>query len=322
MKKGAAGGHVYAAAVPRKDNNRGEQLPSVPGNLRPRPLKEPIPEFPPTPEHFSRPPPPAEGEKVLEKPGSSRSADVLPIMVAFGAHADALLRTFLCLSVVSTAAAAQYETSSFHSFPAEELLPLAEAYGLALGHYAAQNWTESIRFLELSLRLHRLLRESARYCARHCDRDARHEPGPSCAAWSPDLRAYWHVLMRASCAQRCRARFPALQLPPPGRLVLEEFRRRSPYRYLHFAHSRVSNSGRSSRIIRGGSSTHCLRLPRLSPTAGRPAERRALRLHLPAEEPPGPGDEQTDGGVQEPLRPERVPHRPRGGTARGEPTNN
>lgn len=185
---------------------------------------------------------------MLEKPGSSRSTDVLPIMVAFGAHADAPLRTFLCLSVALTAAAAQYETYSFHSFPAEELLPLAEAYGLALGHYAAQNWTESIRFLELSLRLHRLLRESARYCARHCDRDARHEPGPSFAAWSPDLRAYWHVLMRASCAQRCRARFPALQLPPPGRLVLEEFRRRSPYRYLHFAHSRVSNSSRSSRI--------------------------------------------------------------------------
>lgn len=168
-------------------------------------------------------------------------------MVALGAHAVAPLRTFLGLCVVLTTVAAQYETYSFTNFPAEELLPLAEAYGLALDHYAAQNWTESIRFLELSLRLHRLLRESARYCAQHCDCDARHKPG-LVAASSPDLRAYWQVLMRASCAKRCRARFPALQLAPPGRLVLEEFRRRSPYRYLHFAHSRVSrNSSRSSR---------------------------------------------------------------------------
>lgn len=171
-------------------------------------------------------------------------------MVAFGAHAVALPRTFFCLCVLLTTVAAQYETYSFTNFPVEELLPVAEAYGLALDHYAAQNWTESIRFLELSLRLHRLLRESARYCAQHCDRDAGHEPG-LVAASSQDLRAYWHVLMRASCAKRCRARFPALQLPPPGRLVLEEFRRRSPYRYLHFAHSRVSRSSnrRRRRII-------------------------------------------------------------------------
>lgn len=169
-------------------------------------------------------------------------------MVAFGAHAVALLRTVLGLCVVLTTAAAQYETYSFTDFPAEELLPLAEAYGLALNHYATQNWTESIRFLELSLRLHRLLRESARYCAQHCDRDARRQPGPV-GALSPDLRAYWQVLLRTSCVKRCRTRFPALQLPPPGRLVLEEFRRRAPYRYLHFAHSRVSSTGSRTKII-------------------------------------------------------------------------
>lgn len=167
-------------------------------------------------------------------------------MEAFGAHAVALPRTFLGLCVVLTTVAAQYETYSFTNFPTEELLPLAEAYGLGLDHYAAQNWTESIRFLELSLRLHRLLRESARYCAQHCERDARHKPGLATAS-NPDLRAYWQFLMRASCAKRCRARFPALQLPPPGSLVLEEFRRRSPYRYLHFAHSRVSRNSSSRR---------------------------------------------------------------------------
>lgn len=172
------------------------------------------------------------------------------MMVALGAHADAplpLLRTSLLLLSVGSAAAAQYDTYRFPNFPAEELLPLDEAYGLALRHYEGRNWTESIRYLELSLRLHRLLRESARYCARHCERGARHEQqsqGPpaaaAAAAASPDLRAHWHVLARTACATRCRARFPALQLPPPGRRLLEEFGRRSPYRYLHFAHSRVS----------------------------------------------------------------------------------
>ena len=43
-----------------------------------------------------------------------------------------------------------------------------------------------------------------------------------------------------------------------------------------------------------------------------PAEGRPLCLHLPPEEPRGPGDATTDGGLQEPVRPERLPHRPRG----------
>lgn len=55
-----------------------------------------------------------------------------------------------------------------------------------------------------------------------------------------------------------------------------------------------------------------------SPPAGRPAEGRAVCLHLPAEEPWRPGDAAADGGVQEPVRPERLPRRPRGTTVWGE----
>lgn len=117
-------------------------------------------------------------------------------------------------------------------------MALTEAYGLALDHYAAQNWTQSILFLERSLRLHRLLKESARYCALHCNRGEESREETSFAG-NRDLRAYRHVLMKASCVTKCRAHFPALQLPPPSQQILDEFSRRSPYRYLHFAHSRV-----------------------------------------------------------------------------------
>lgn len=155
-------------------------------------------------------------------------------MVAFGAQGDALF-SLLCLSLVFMTAA-QYENYSFRNFPKEELMPLTTAYGLALDHYAAEKWTESIKYLELSLRLHRLLKDSARYCVLHCNRSKHEEPS---FAGNRGLRVYWHVMMRASCQKKCRAHFPALQLPPPGRQILEDFSRRSPYRYLHFAHSKV-----------------------------------------------------------------------------------
>lgn len=115
-------------------------------------------------------------------------------------------------------------------------MPVAAAYGLALDTYAAGNWTEAIRYLEASLRLCRLVRESARTCALRCDGRRRDE-----SSWTEnqDLRVYWRVLTRASCQKKCRAHFPALQLTPPGRELLEDFSRRSPYRYLHFAYAKV-----------------------------------------------------------------------------------
>ncbi|KAM4716367.1 cartilage-associated protein-like [Anableps anableps] len=152
---------------------------------------------------------------------------------------------FLTLFCVNLAlkTSAQYESYSFRSFPKEELLSLTAAYGLALDSYAAGNWTESIQFFELSLRLHRLLRESMRYCSVHCNSSSHEEPLFTAAA--PDLRVYWHFMRMASCQKKCRAHFPVLQLPPPGREILKEFSRRSPYRYLHFAHSKLDNLQRA-----------------------------------------------------------------------------
>uniref|UniRef100_A0A672ZSP1 Prolyl 3-hydroxylase family member 4 (inactive) n=1 Tax=Sphaeramia orbicularis TaxID=375764 RepID=A0A672ZSP1_9TELE len=133
---------------------------------------------------------------------------------------------------------AHYGNYSFKHFPQEELMPLTAAYGLALDHYAAANWTESIRYLEQSLRLHRLLRDSVRYCMLHCNKTQYEEPN---LTENQDLRVFWHVTMRASCQKKCREHFPALQLPTPSRETLEDFSRRSPYRYLHFAHSMVND---------------------------------------------------------------------------------
>ncbi|XP_044033573.1 endoplasmic reticulum protein SC65-like [Siniperca chuatsi] len=161
-------------------------------------------------------------------------------MVAFCAKGDALL-TLLCLTFVFMTAA-QYENYNFRNVSKEELMPLTTAYGLALGHYAAENWTESIKYLELSLRLHRLLKNSVRYCMLHCNSSNHAEPS---FTGNRDLRVYWHVMMRATCQKKCRAHFPALQLTPPGREILEDFSRRSPYRYLHFAHSRLNDLQRA-----------------------------------------------------------------------------
>ncbi|XP_054860731.1 endoplasmic reticulum protein SC65-like isoform X1 [Amphiprion ocellaris] len=157
-------------------------------------------------------------------------------MVTLCAKGDSLF-ILLCVTFVFMSAA-QYENYNFRNFPEEELMPLTAAYGKALDNYAAGNWTESIRYLELSLRLHRFLRDSVRFCVLHCNRSEYDEPAFST---DTDLRVFWHVMMRASCLKKCRAHFPALQLPPPGREILEDFNRRSVYRYLHAAHSKLNN---------------------------------------------------------------------------------
>ncbi|XP_060884838.1 endoplasmic reticulum protein SC65-like [Labrus mixtus] len=157
-------------------------------------------------------------------------------MVTFGTKGDTsvtlLLLNFVCMT------ATQYENYTLRNFPKEELLPLTTAYGLALDHYAAEKWTESIRYLELSLRLHRLLEDSVRYCVLHCN-SSKHEE--TSFTRNKDLNVYWHVLMKATCQKKCRAKFPALQLPPPGRDILQDFSRRSPYRYMHFAHAKLDD---------------------------------------------------------------------------------
>ncbi|KAM9716913.1 endoplasmic reticulum protein SC65-like [Menidia menidia] len=156
------------------------------------------------------------------------------VVVTLCVKAEPLL-TLLCATFVAMARA-QHHNHSLWNVPEEELMPLAAAYGLALDSYAAGNWTESIRFFDLSLRLHRLARDSARHCALRCGRG---EPPPFTAG--PELRARWQLVREASCQRRCRARLPALRLPPPGARLREEFSSRTPYRYLHSAHSHLND---------------------------------------------------------------------------------
>ncbi|CAI5658831.1 unnamed protein product [Oreochromis niloticus] len=161
-------------------------------------------------------------------------------MVTLSTKVDSLV-TLLCVTFVFMTKA-QYENYNFRNFSGEDLMPLTAAYGKALDYYAAGNWTGSIQYLELSLRLHRLLRDSVRHCASHCN-TSKHDD--ESFAGYPDLRVCWNVMMKATCQKKCRALFPAFQLPPPGREILEDFSRRSPYRYLHFAHSQLNDLQRA-----------------------------------------------------------------------------
>uniref|UniRef100_A0A3Q3X8L6 Leprecan-like alpha-helical domain-containing protein n=1 Tax=Mola mola TaxID=94237 RepID=A0A3Q3X8L6_MOLML len=112
-------------------------------------------------------------------------------MEASGAQGDGL-------SSLLFMTAAQYDNYSLPNFPREDVMPLSAA------------WTESTRYLELSLRLHRLLRDSGRYCALLCDRGQHGGPiSPSC------------------------------------RQILQALRRRAPYRYLHFAYSKLKDLQRA-----------------------------------------------------------------------------
>lgn len=135
-------------------------------------------------------------------------------------------------------ARAQYETYSFRSFPHKDIMPLESAYGYALEQYAAQNWVESVKFLELSLRLHRLLRDGEIFCSRNCSAVSRDNDSAALADGS--LRVMRHVLLRAACVKRCKADFPVFSLAYPRRDLLEAFEQRAPYRYLQYAQYQVS----------------------------------------------------------------------------------
>ncbi|KAK7919549.1 hypothetical protein WMY93_010833 [Mugilogobius chulae] len=135
-------------------------------------------------------------------------------------------------------ALSMYENYNFKDFPQEELKPLTAAYGLALENYVAKNWTAAITNLESSLRLHRLFKDTVRYCSLQCNRSSIQKPP---VTLNEDVKIYWTLITKASCQRKCRERFPVLQLPPPGKTIVEDFNKRTPYKYLHFAHSMMND---------------------------------------------------------------------------------
>lgn len=147
-----------------------------------------------------------------------------------------LLRS-LCLSLLLLSSVeAQYEKYSFKSFPQKDIMPLESAYNYALEQYGAQSWAESLRYLELSLRLHRLLRDSEAFCARNCSSASR--DGDSLRPDS-SLRVVRHILLRAACLKKCKADFPIFNFSYPRRDLLETFEKRIPYRYIQYAYYQV-----------------------------------------------------------------------------------
>ncbi|XP_017559953.1 endoplasmic reticulum protein SC65-like [Pygocentrus nattereri] len=126
--------------------------------------------------------------------------------------------------------------------PKDYPLTLEFAYGQALDHYVAENWKESVTYLKLSLRLYRLMKESVAFCCnscRHGDLDGDPAVGQSA---DPGLRTFWHILLRASCVKRCKIRFPPSVFRPLGKEITEDFERRTPYQYLHFAYHELDET--------------------------------------------------------------------------------
>lgn len=147
----------------------------------------------------------------------------------------------LCLFVFFSAAQllstakAQYEKYSFKSFPPNDLMPLESAYGHALEMYASQDWKQSVKYLELSLRLHRLLKDSEAYCSQNCSAGREYEENSTDTA----LLIMGHIIMRAACLKRCKTNFPVFSKSYPKRETLGAFEQRIPYRYLQYVYYQV-----------------------------------------------------------------------------------
>ncbi|XP_061902247.1 cartilage-associated protein [Entelurus aequoreus] len=142
----------------------------------------------------------------------------------------------------------QYEKYSFRSFPRHELMPLESAYKFALDQYTEEKWGDSVEYMEVSLRLYRLLRDSEAFCNLNCS-SVRSRDEDKLAGF-PELRAFGNVLHRAHCLKRCKHGLPAFRQAMPSRDTLEEFERREPYRYLQYAYFK------SDRLAKAVSAAH------------------------------------------------------------------
>ncbi|KAM4692359.1 cartilage-associated protein [Rhinophrynus dorsalis] len=164
--------------------------------------------------------------------------------------ASCSIALLLCLGGVLINA--QYERYSFRSYPRDELMPLESAYKYALDQYSNENWSESVNYLEISLRLHRLLRDSESFCNLNCStvqlqhsrtaEPAETEEAPQGRfAGFPELRVFGDLLTRAQCLKRCKQGLPAFRQSQPSRETMEEFQSREPYKYLQYAYFKSNN---------------------------------------------------------------------------------
>lgn len=143
----------------------------------------------------------------------------------------------LLLAFSASVVDSQYEKYSFRSFPRNELMPLESAYKYALDQYTGENWKETVEYMEVSLRLYRLLRDSEAFCNLNCS-SVRLDDEQRFADF-PELRAFGNVMKRAQCLKRCKQGLPAFRQSLPSRNTMDEFERREPYRYLQYAYFKV-----------------------------------------------------------------------------------
>uniref|UniRef100_A0A8C5WEJ0 Cartilage associated protein n=1 Tax=Leptobrachium leishanense TaxID=445787 RepID=A0A8C5WEJ0_9ANUR len=149
----------------------------------------------------------------------------------------------------------QYERYSFRSYPRDELMPLESAYRYGLDQYGTENWPDTVNYLEISLRLYRLLRDSEAFCNLNCStvqmadvglegnvggiKDGSHQ-ARSLSEFA-ELRVFGDVLKRTQCLKRCKQGLPAFRKSQPSREVVEEFQRREPYKFLQYAYFKTNN---------------------------------------------------------------------------------
>uniref|UniRef100_A0A3Q0SW70 Cartilage associated protein n=1 Tax=Amphilophus citrinellus TaxID=61819 RepID=A0A3Q0SW70_AMPCI len=133
----------------------------------------------------------------------------------------------------------EYEKYSFRSFPRHELMPLESAYKYALDQYTGEKWKETVEYMEVSLRLYRLLRDSEAFCNLNCS-SVRLDDEQKFAEF-PELRAFGNVMKRAQCLKRCKQGLPAFRQTMPSRDTINEFDRREPYKYLQYAYFKSNN---------------------------------------------------------------------------------
>lgn len=150
------------------------------------------------------------------------------------------LLSALLIALSASVVNSQYEKYSFRSFPRNELMPLESAYKYALDQYTGEKWKETVEYMEMSLRLYRLLRDSEAFCNLNCS-SVRLDDEQKFAEF-PELRAFGNVMKRAQCLKRCKQGLPAFRQTMPSRDTIDEFERREPYRYLQYAYFKVNNS--------------------------------------------------------------------------------
>lgn len=158
---------------------------------------------------------------------------------------SARLFSTLLIALSTCVVESQYEKYSFRSFPRHELMPLESAYKYALDQYTGEKWQDTVEYMEVSLRLYRLLRDSEAFCNLNCSSvrlDDEHR-----FAEFPELHAFGNVMKRAQCLKRCKQGLPAFRQTMPSRDTIDEFEKREPYRYLQYAYFKVNDPSQTNR---------------------------------------------------------------------------